>query len=213
MVEEGGLPEEPQGVARGDPVVGVVLGVAVAGDDFVAVGEGAVHLGDVVGRQQVIGVEDEEAVKDLAIVGFDMAQQLLEGVALADQDPVKALVDHSAVLPGHLGGVVGAVVGHYEDRDQLAGVVLGADGVQQMADDRRLIPGGDQHRVAVEGCGAVGLVLFEEGHSQIEKLVGVADHKDGSQPEVENTNDFNRFHGDVPLSVAEYVCRSKVQWH
>ena len=199
VVEEGGLPQEPQGIAGGDPVVGVVLGVAIAGDDLIAIGEGAVHLGDVVGLQEVVGVEDHKGVEHAAIVPLDMSQELVEGVALAHLYMVEALVDNGAVFPRHPGGVVGAVVGHHEDGDEVFGIVLGVDGVQEVTDDVLLIARRDQNRVAVEHGGTVGLVLFEEGNGEIDELIGVADDEQSSQGKVDDANDFNWLHDDVPL--------------
>ena len=184
MVEEGGLPQEPKGIAGGNPVVGVVLGIPVAGDDLIAVGEGAVHLRDVVGLQQVIRVEDEEAVEYLAVVPINVGQQLIHGVALAHLDAVEPLIDHGAVLPGYLRRRVGAVVGDDKSRHQVAGVVLTADGVQQMADDGLFIAGGDQNGIAVQLGGAVRLVLFKKRDGQIEKLIRIAQDKQSGQGKV-----------------------------
>src|SRR5699024_6340651 len=145
------------------------------------------------------GVEDHKGVEHAAKVPLDMSQELVEGVALAHLYMVEALVDNSAVLPRHPGGVVGAVVGHYEDGDEVFGIVLGVDGVQEVTDDVLLIARRDQNRVAVKHGGTVGLVLFEEGNGEIDELIGVADDEQSSQGKVDDANDFNWLHDDVPL--------------
>ena len=68
-VEIAALPQEPQGVARADPVVAEILAVAVAGDDLVPGGERFVHPLDVVRGEEVVRVEHEVAVEALRIVG------------------------------------------------------------------------------------------------------------------------------------------------
>ncbi len=118
MVEVPALAQEPQGVARGDPVVAVVLAGAVAGDDVVPGGERAVHLLDIVGGEEVIGVKDEVAIVSGRDVPRDMGEERLEGVALTDLLAVEALIDNRAALARDARGVVGAVVRQHEDVQQ-----------------------------------------------------------------------------------------------
>ena len=122
-VEIAALPQEPQGVARADPVVAEVLAVAVAGDDLVAVGEHLVHPLNVVRGQQVVGVKHEITVKPRRIVRADVLQQEVQGIALAHVQLVEPLIDHRAVGPGDGGGAVGAVVRRHEHRHK--GHVIG----------------------------------------------------------------------------------------
>ena len=74
------LPQKPQPVPRGDPVVPEVLAVAVAGDHPMPGGERLVHLRDEAGVQQVVCVKGEEPVVALAAL-VDLPQQEVEGVA------------------------------------------------------------------------------------------------------------------------------------
>ena len=74
MVERFRLAQKPQGVPCGNPVVPVVLGVAVACDDFVAIGKGAVHFCDVLRTEEVIGIEDKVAVKGVAVILLNLVQ-------------------------------------------------------------------------------------------------------------------------------------------
>ena len=53
------------------------------------------------------------------------AEQVVQGVALAHLGLIEALVDKRAGGFCHLGGVVGAVVGHHVDVQQFGGVILG----------------------------------------------------------------------------------------
>ena len=140
MVEVAALPQEPQGVAGGDPVVAVVLAVAVAGDDIVALREGAVHGGDVIGVQNVVGVKDKVAVEPGGVVLLQMAQQGLEGVALAHLHVIEALIDGGSGAAGDGGGVVGAVVRQHEDVQQTLVIGLAAETADEVGNDGGLVP-------------------------------------------------------------------------
>ena len=206
-VEEGGVPQEPQAVAGGDPVIAVVFGVAVAGDDLVLLAEGLVHSGDVVPRQQVVGVEDEEAVEVVVPPGVpDLGEQEVEGVALAHVLAVEALVDHGAGVPGGAGGAVGAVVRHHEGGEVLGGVVLVPDALQKLADDRLLVPGGDEHGVAPQRGGPVHPVPAPQGNGDVEKLVEIAQHEQDADDTVHVLAEEQSSH-DSLLSRARQMAR------
>ena len=174
LVEEGRVPQEPQAVSGGDPVVAVVLGVAVAGDDGALRGEDFVHPGDIVGGQKIVGVEDKVAViVMIAPLLADMGEEEVQGVALAHMAGVTALVDDRARVTGRLGGVVGAVVGDHVDVQVFGGVVLPLEAVHQLGDHRLLVPGGDQHGVAAQGGVPRDPVPAPQGHRYIQKLIEV----------------------------------------
>lgn len=44
-----------------------------------------------------------------------------------------------------------------------------------------------------------GACPFEEGNGEIDELIGVADDEQSSQGKVDDANDFNWLHDDVPL--------------
>src|SRR5699024_4477808 len=142
-----------------------------------------VHPGDVVPLEEVVGVKDEVAVKPLSpILLLDLVQQEVQGVALAHPELVEPLEDHGPGVPGHLGGAVGAVVRHHEGGHKVRGVVLPGDGVQKLADDRLLVPGGDEHSVAVELLRRrVFLPADGQGYGNIEELIEVANDKQDAQ--------------------------------
>lgn len=94
-----------------------------------------VHLLDIVGGEEVIGVKDEVAIVSGRDVPRDMGEERLEGVALTDLLAVEALIDNRAALARDARGVVGAVVGEDIDREQLARVRLCAQAREQVADD------------------------------------------------------------------------------
>ena len=99
---------------------------------------------------------------------------------------VEPLVYHRAVAAGDGGGTVGTVVRRHEHRDQRHIIRLRLEGVQQPGDDVFLVPGGDEHRVAVGGGGGgLGLPLFQQHQRYVEKLVGVADEKQGGDHRVD----------------------------
>ena len=200
-VEIAALPQKPQGVSGADPVAAEVLAVAVAGDDLVAVGEHLVHPLYVVRGEDVVGIEYKVAVKARRVVRADVLEQEVQGVALAYVQLVEALVYHRAVGAGDGGGAVGAVVRRHEHRDQGHIVGLRPQTVQQAGDNILLVPGGDEHRVAV-GLGRRGqrLRLFGQHQGDVEELVGVADEKqrrdngvDGAQRGLHRGTSFRFF--------------------
>ena len=163
-----------------DPVVAEVFGVAVAGDHLAAVGEHLVHLGNVVGVQEVVGVEDKEAVVFfVGVVLGDFTQEEFKGVALAHLGLVAAGPDHGPPGCGHGGGIVGTVIGHHKDIDQLGGVILGFDAVDELADDSGLISRGDEHSEAAQAFGLKAAAGPPQAEQQVEDLVAAAggDHR------------------------------------
>ena len=212
-VEVAALPQEPQGVACADPVAAEILAVAVAGDDLVAVGEHLVHPLYVVRSQQVVGVKHEVAVKALRIVRIDVLEQEVQRVALAHVQLVEPLIHHRAMGAGNGSGTVGAVVRRHEYRHKRHVIGLRPETVQQAGDDVLLVPGGDQHRVAVGSvrCGK-GLGLFCQHQRDIEELIGIADKKqrrdngvDGAQRGLHKGTSFLLFLPSIdkglPLSI------------
>lgn len=130
------LPQKPQAIPGGDPVVAVIFGVAVAGDHPVARGEHLVHLGYVAGVQQVVGVKDKVAVVVLlGVLLLDFLQQKPQREALAHLQLILALENPGPAGRGDLRGVVGAVVRHHVNVDQILGVILPPDALQQLGDD------------------------------------------------------------------------------
>ena len=178
VVEELRLAQEPQRVAGGDPVVAEVLGVAVARDDAVALGEDLVHLLDVVLLEHVVRVEDEVAVEGPLREELVYAvEQIVEGVALAHVGGVEALKDYGPGVGGDARRVVRAVVGHDEGGHQAAVIGLAPDALDEVADDGLLVPRGHQHRVAVAHRLALALVLHHEGDKYVDELVGIAHYE------------------------------------
>ena len=208
-VEIPALPQEPQGVARADPVIAEILAVAIAGDDLVTGGERLVHPLDVVRRQQVVRVEHEVAVKALRIVRTNVLQKEVQRVALAYVHMVEPLVHHRAVGAGDGGGAVGAVVRRHEHRDQGHVVGLGGQRIQQPGDDILLVPGGDQHRVPVGRCRERRrAALFQQHQRYVQELIGVADEKQCRYNGIDGTQ--NRLHGDTFLSLVLRTMVKKV---
>ena len=191
VVEVAALPQIPQAGAGAEPVVAVVLGIAVAGDDVLAVGEGAVHLLDIVGREDIVGVKDEVAVKALGVVPAEVVHQGGPGVALAHLGFVGPLVHGGAGHPGNERRVVGAVVRQDEDVDVVGVVGLAAETGDEIADDGLLVPGADHDGEVVDLRLAVGVRSAEPDHGNIQKLVGVAEEKDDADDPVDG---FQRFH-------------------
>ena len=116
IIEEARLAQKPDGIARGNPAGGEVLGIAVAGEHVAALREGLIHRGDEVRIDDIIRVEDEERV----VIGqgaahADVADQLVERVALADLMGIEPLERGRARLTRGAGGAVRAVIGKHVD--------------------------------------------------------------------------------------------------
>ena len=124
-VEEAGLPQKPDGVAGGDPVGPEVPGIAVAGDGPVAaLVIDLVHLQHEVGVHQIVRIKDKIGVVLIPALPGQGAEQEVQGVALALLALIEPLIDDGPRPPGHLGGVVGAVVGHHVYVQQMGGIIL-----------------------------------------------------------------------------------------
>ena len=177
VVEIPALPQEPQGITGADPVVAVVLAVAEAGDDVMAVGKRPVHGLHIVGSQNIVRVKHEVSVEALGIVLLQVLQQLLQSVALAHLHLVEPLIHVGPGHPGHHGRVVGAVVRQDENGQQTLRIRLSPEAGDQVADDPLLVPGADQNGVPVGLGRAVGLLLPQPGHRDIQKLIGIADEE------------------------------------
>ena len=178
VVQVPGFPDKPQGIAGGNPVVPIVFGVAVAGDHFIAVGKGPVHLLHKPAVQHVVRVKDEKAVIDLGVILFNVQEQLLQGISLAHLFPVEPGIDHRALPPGNVRRGVGTVVGHDEHGEQTLVIGLVPYALDEIRNDRLLISGTNQNGEAVEDLWFMRLLLLGERYSQKKQLVGIAAGKD-----------------------------------
>ena len=199
-VEEPGLPQEPDGVAGGDPVGREVLGVAVAGHRIVALVKGAVHLGDKIGVHQIVRVKDEVAVIAVLPLLFESAEEVVHGVALALMYLVEALIHERARPAGRPGGVVGAVVGHHIEIQQLLWVILPVQTLQQFPDDPLLVAGGYDHGEAVQAAWLVPVLpaAADQSHHHIEALVQVEQGKQNHHSKIEMLDKFQHSHSCNP---------------
>ena len=159
VVQVAGLPDKPQGVPGGDPVVPVVLGVAVAGEDLIPVAEGLVHGLHEAAVQHVVRVKNQKPVEGPGVVLLNVQEQLLQGVPLAHQVLVEPGVYHRSLGPGDLRCPVSAVIRHDEGGDEALVIGLLADALQQIRDDRLFVPGADEDGEPV-GCDRLMGFLF-----------------------------------------------------
>ena len=179
------LAQKPERIAGRDPVRTVVLGVAVAGNGLESQPKGLVHLRDILAVDEVVGVKDDERVA-VVVRRQDFFEHIVQRVALADKVAVLPFKHGRARRPRNLGGVVGAVVGADVDADELSRIGLRVDALDKLADHRRLVAGGDDHRNLVHHRVAVDKPLaeaaFEQEHiDHIENLVGIADGENNPQ--------------------------------
>ena len=140
--------DEPQRGTGRHPIVGQVHGIAVAGEDFETGLEALVHFLDVVLVEFVVGIEHEKGVIRVGCARLvHLVEQIGQRVAFTDLLLVESFDDVASHVSGHFGGVVGAVVGHQPDVDELARIGLRMQAVDEVADDVRFVSRGNQHRV------------------------------------------------------------------
>ena len=92
-----------------------------------------------------------------------------------------AFPDDGAVLAGHLGGAVRAVMGNDKGSDLILRVILAAKAVQKGAEDLLLIAGADQNRKA-GGLSGREMLFPGEGADEVTyQQPGIEDHQEGDQ--------------------------------
>ena len=183
------LAHEPHGVACGDPIGTVVLGVAVAGRGNGAAVERFVHLAEVVHVKHVVGIEHEvRLVLVFAVVLADAGKAIIERVALADLLGVETREHDRASLLGNGSGVVGAVIGDNEDVDELLRIVLHANAVDKIADNGVLVARGNDYRIAMVLLRRTLRRLLRERYEHIEDLVHIADGEHDKDAEVKDVH-------------------------
>ena len=96
----------------------------------------------------VVGIEHEKGVIRVGCARLvHLVEQIGQRVAFADLLLVESFDDVASHVSGHFSGVVGAVVGHQPDVDELARIGLRMQAVDEVADDVRFVSRGNQHRV------------------------------------------------------------------
>ena len=187
IVEELGLADEPDGIGGRNPARVEVLGVAIRRADQISRVEGIVHLAGVVGRDDVVRIEDEEGLVPVAVFVEDAVEAIVHDPALALAGQVVAVPDDGT------GGlclgmcVVRAGVAHDEDVHQLARVVLFEDRADEVADDRLFVVGRDEEGIAMELlCGRQLDHTAEDAHQHVDALVEIGDREEGTDYEIEN---------------------------
>ena len=137
--------------------------------------KGLVHLQHEVGGHQIVRVEDEVGVVPVPALPGQGAEQVVQGVALALLHLVEPLVHDGPGPAGHLGGVVGAVVGHHVHVQQAGGVVLLFQAVDQFSNDPRLVPGGDDGGVPVvpDGLRLLPAAALHQSDHQVNQLIKI----------------------------------------
>ncbi len=123
--------------------------------------KGVVHFGNVTGRKHIVGVDNEEAVHPrVSPLGVDPFKQIAVGIARRAFRRVVILIDVGPVRPGDLSGAVGTVVGHNKHRQFFLRVIASPDAVQQGADHRLLVTGGNDNAILQQAaCLGIGRSL------------------------------------------------------
>ena len=185
--QESRFTDEPQRRTRRHPVIRQIHRITVAGQNLESGAERLVHFLEVVLVQLVIGIEHEVG---LIIIGRTdvehMPQQIRQRISLANQFKIVAFHHMAAQRPHHVGGVVGAVVGHQPDVDEVGRVGLIANRPNKVADHFFFVARGDQHGIPV-GHRGVGEAhgLGEQGHHDTQSLIYHAGTTDDYQKNIE----------------------------
>ena len=127
-----------------------------------------VHPGDVVRLEEIVRIKNEISVKVVIAPGVpDLLDEVVEGVAFSHLLLVETLINNSAGIPGHPGSGIRTVVGHHKRHDQIGWVILLADTVEKLGDNRFLIPGGDKDGIAPQGSLHLFFLLGCQGHRDV----------------------------------------------
>ena len=137
-------------IAAADPGIPGILAVAIALDDVGAGAEGVVGLGEKIRGHQIIGVENRHRVVAPGIILPQPLKGPMQGKALADLAFVEPLKHPGPMPPGHLGGVVGAIVRHDEDIVAFPWILLPPETVQKSVNDRLFVAGTGDHGKTME---------------------------------------------------------------
>ena len=113
---------------------------------------------------------------------------------------VEALIHERARPAGRPGGVVGAVVGHHIEIQQLLWVILPVQTLQQFPDDPLLVAGGYDHGEAVQAAWLVPVLpaAADQSHHHIEALVQVEQGKQNHHSKIEMLDKFQHSHSCNP---------------
>ena len=115
--------------------------------------KGVIHLGDVIARDNVIGVENKVTLKRVGILVKDAVKTKVHNPALTLAGQVVALIDDGTRLARELRRVVGAGIGDHKDLDKLGRIILVLDGANEVGNYGLLVMRSDKEGIAVEFFG------------------------------------------------------------
>ena len=171
-------------------------------------GEYVIHLRHVVLVEEVIRVEDQISVVVLfSVILEDLVEEIVQRVPLSDLFGRKTLVYYGSGFARTLRRVVGAVVRADERVDQLGGVVLLFDAVDQIVYDVAFVTGGDYYRIAVSVVGGVFLRLFDQRDQNIYELISVAYREEDRKDQIYNEQIFHFYENLSAYIVFVKRCR------
>jgi len=149
--------------------------------------KGVVHLRHVIAGDDVVGIEDEVALKRVGILVENAIETKVHDPALALASEVITLVNNGTGLARELRGVVGAGVGNDKDLDELGRIVLVLDGANEVGDHGLLVMRSNEEGVPVEffGLGRRDLATKSTDDKE-DQLVQKADREQRDDNLVEN---------------------------
>ena len=66
--------QKPERITGGNPVISIVFGVAITGNNLIALREGFIHMTNVIRGEDVVGVKNKVAIKAARIVCLNVRQ-------------------------------------------------------------------------------------------------------------------------------------------
>lgn len=192
-VEEEVLQIVEHRVAGADPVVGQILAVALALGHLGAAVHGVIHVAQIIGMHNVIGIKDDESINIFTLGVF--FEYEFEHIAFG-LNGVRALDDLAAVAAGDVFGVIGAVVHRRVDGEVIPIVILIIQRIDQVPDNLRLITGGNNNSKVVFLFGvrrSSFLRSGDKGPQASESKVQTVDQGSDQKNVIQNDHDCSPF--------------------
>ena len=179
------LAQEPQRIARRDPVVAIVFGIAIAGHDLVARGVDLFDLGKEVRVKDIVCIQHKIGVVVPAAGTANASEHVVEHIALANMQRVVPLKNDRAMLARHAGGIVRAVIRTDVNIYMIHRISLRTNAVEQITDDILLIARSNENGNAVVFIAADKFLPLQQRHRHIKELIGIAYEKEGHDDRVD----------------------------
>ena len=198
IVQIPAVAQKPETHRRRNEVSGIILGIPVAGRSDVARFEHVVHGVDEAGIDDVVRIENDEAVECVLVIPFDLREQIFERKALADLLRIPAFVNNRSRFFCDFRRAVRAVVRADEDLNHAVRVLLRKKAVDAVCNDAFFVSAADQDREPVLFVGFRDFPLSEPRDRNKNVLIKITrreekhDHKREDVNSLQNDGYFCR---------------------